>query len=190
MARGGDQIKHQIGGPTRSHLRPPRTRECNRRCKSMERGSTDMGEKGRTNSPRESSQMKMAAAGGGRSPANPSWIALPPSLTASHPLASGHWDEFHNYEFVGRFQAGIERFQRDWARFTYTCGLNKHFFFGGLVFDPYLNNTHGSGRDPSQFQPNQTGPKVEISMLMIQGFEQMSPHNHYIMTLLVITHVI
>lgn len=141
-----------------------------------------MGEKGRTNSPRKSSQMKMAAVGGGRSPANPSWIALPPSLTASHPLASGHWDEFHNYEFMGRFQAGIERFQRDWAKQT--------LLFGGLVFDPYLNNTHGSGRDPSQFQPNQRGPKVEISMLMIQGFEQMSPHNHYIMTLLVITHVI
>jgi hypothetical protein len=66
-------------------------------------GSTYMGEKGRTNSPRKSSRMKMAAADGGRSPVNPSWIALPPSLTTSHPLASGPWDEFHNYGFVGRF---------------------------------------------------------------------------------------
>jgi hypothetical protein len=62
------------------------------------------------------------------------------------------------YCFVDRFQAGIDGFRLDWAWFANTCGLNEQLFGHGLVFDPQLDDTHGSGNDPGCSRLNRTWP--------------------------------
>jgi hypothetical protein len=78
-------------------------------------------------------------------------------------------EEFHNYCFVDRFQAGIGGFCLDWAWFANTCGLNEQLFGHGLVFNPQLDDTHGSGNDPGRSMLNRTWPNQSLYKLKKQS---------------------